>query len=215
MAFKPQERAKAISEGKSKYFTGRPCKYGHVAERRVNGGACLVCEAEKYKNWAASNPEKVKAAYSKSYAKHAEHRRQKAAEYRANNPEKIAAATRGWRENNRGKRTSMQMMRLARQANATPSWLSPEQKESIDVFYTEAASLSKKFNVRIHVDHIVPLKGSNVCGLHVPWNLQLTTQSYNCSKNNSMTELPQTITKPYNILAHKSALPWNLKEMAQ
>jgi len=215
MPFTPKERAIAIEEGRSRYFTGRPCKHGHVVERLTSSGSCIECVLILQREKRLRDPEAAKNKDALHYQKYREKKIADAAEYRANNPEKVAAATRRWCENNRGKRASMQMMRQARQANATPSWLSSEQKASIDAFYKEATNLSKTFNARIHVDHIVPLKGDNVCGLHVPWNLQLTTQSYNCSKSNSMTELPETITKPYGILAHKSALPWNLKEMAQ
>ena len=80
MAFSPQERADAISRGAKKYFTGRACKLGHVAERRTSNGCCVVCEADKHQRWAKNNPEKLKEASIKSYAKHAEKRRQKAAE---------------------------------------------------------------------------------------------------------------------------------------
>lgn len=43
----------------------------------------------------------------------------------------------------------------------------------------------KESGVRYEIDHIVPVKGKNVCGLHVPWNLQLITKDENQRKGRS------------------------------
>ena len=45
-------RAEAIKQGLKRYFTGKPCKHGHVAEREVFNATCVECEraaAKKYR----------------------------------------------------------------------------------------------------------------------------------------------------------------------
>jgi len=88
----------------------------------------------------------------------------------------------------------------------------PEQKEWLSKIYAEAKRMTEIFGVEIQVDHIVPIKGKDVCGLHVPWNLQLTTKTFNCSKKNKIVSAPEEKIKFGCVLVHNSALPWNLKE---
>ena len=67
--------------------------------------------------------------------------------------------------------------RRATQLNATPKWLTKNDKEKIRKIY---AKCPKGY----HVDHIIPLRGKSVCGLHVPNNLRIITAHKNQSKGN-------------------------------
>lgn len=67
--------------------------------------------------------------------------------------------------------------RRARVAKALPSWLTKEQRQTIRLIYENRPE-------GYHVDHIVPIKGKNVSGLHVPWNLQYLPALENFSKGN-------------------------------
>lgn len=78
--------------------------------------------------------------------------------------------------------------RRALKIQATPSWLTDEQKQEIIEFYKLREILTKETGILHHVDHIIPLKGDRVCGLHVPWNLQVIPASENLSKSNKLLE---------------------------
>lgn len=62
-----------------------------------------------------------------------------------------------------------------------PRWLTDEDLAYMQTVYICAAELGK------HVDHYVPLKHSLVCGLHVPWNLQILTPLENLEKHNKFS----------------------------
>jgi hypothetical protein len=62
--------------------------------------------------------------------------------------------------------------------------LSKLYKEEIKNFYWLAKDLEITSGQKYHVDHIIPLQGDNVCGLHVPWNLQVLPADINLSKGN-------------------------------
>jgi hypothetical protein len=73
-------------------------------------------------------------------------------------------------------------------SRAVPKWLTEDEYQQIKDFY-EIARMFKLFTGQdYHVDHIVPLQGKNVCGLHVPWNLQVIPARENLSKSNKLQE---------------------------
>jgi hypothetical protein len=70
----------------------------------------------------------------------------------------------------------------------TPKWLTFEQRREIELIYEHARECEALTGDQYVVDHIVPLKGVNVCGLHVPWNLQVLPSDVNDSKGNKLIE---------------------------
>lgn len=66
---------------------------------------------------------------------------------------------------------------------ATPPWV---KNEDILTYYLEARRLYLSTGISHHVDHIIPLRGKNVCGLNVPWNLQVIPAKDNLRKHNKV-----------------------------
>lgn len=69
-------------------------------------------------------------------------------------------------------------------AEATPDWLTKEQWADIHTLYFKARWLTNNTDKKYVVDHIIPISGKNVRGLHVPWNLQVITYDENAAKFN-------------------------------
>lgn len=69
-----------------------------------------------------------------------------------------------------------------RTKKSCPKWLTRDQIAEIYAFYVLARELQWLSEEKLHVDHIVPLNSKDVCGLHVPWNLQILPASENYKK---------------------------------
>ena len=77
--------------------------------------------------------------------------------------------------------------RRAIKLKATPIWLTKDDHEYIAELYKIAQELTEQTGVPHEVDHIHPLKGKSVCGLHCPDNLQVIPRAENRSKSNKFT----------------------------
>lgn len=107
--------------------------------------------------------------------------RERTERWRAGNPESVRKAKLKWKVNNPEKCAVLAARRNTRRRIACPVWASHDK---IAVFYAEANRLTRETGVLHAVDHIVPLQGKNVCGLHVENNLQVMTQYDNVRKGN-------------------------------
>ena len=103
------------------------------------------------------------------------------------NKDKVAKFKKAWQKANPAKVNANNAKRRAAKINATPIWSTKEDFKQIEAFYIEAQNLTLATGVQHQVDHIYPLQGENVCGLHVPSNLQVLTATENISKSNKFT----------------------------
>ena len=107
-------------------------------------------------------------------------------EKRKERKDSINAKQRKYYRNNRQYYITKAYLRNKQVARAKPAWLTEEHEFMLEEIYELRDLRSKLTGVVHHVDHIVPLRGQNCCGLHVPWNLQVIPAVDNLSKSNSI-----------------------------
>jgi len=189
----PKTRAEAKATGASHYFTGEPCKHGHIAPRKTKG-ACIECLKVE---WAQGN--EARAEYFREYNRREDVKDRKNEWYQENKEQVIqAAATRpaqvkreyrnAWKETHKVQIRADTKARRRKHRDATPSWLTRKQKSEIRQVYQIAITMTQTTGEQYVVDHIVPLRGTDVCGLHVPWNLRVITQEKNLVKSNKLVD---------------------------
>ena len=175
------------------YFTSKKTKTG---VRRSPTSYCKLCfvainrqryldnaeaRKERQRKYRKDNPEKVREGFRKWRDKNYEAWLEGAKRYRENNPEKLAA----WRALNKDKLLANCAKRRSFRINATPAWLTSAHMKSMADYYWLAKDATSVSETSYHVDHIIPLNNDHVCGLHVPWNLQVLPADVNISKSNS------------------------------
>ena len=102
------------------------------------------------------------------------------------NSDKVRDANIRWARENRQTRTKILAQYRARKLHATPVWA---DQDKILEFYAEAKRLAEETGTEYEVDHIIPLQGKYVSGLHVPDNLQVLTAVANRQKSNKFMEV--------------------------
>lgn len=163
------ERKEATALGVTHYNTGRPCKHGHIANRRVKDRVCMACDCIGKKEIALKNPEQHKAYAKDQYNKHRE---------------TALSQKRIYRQANKGKINALVAARKQHIKQRTPSWIGKEEIWVIKEIYALASLRTKMNGCQWHVDHIVPLQGRLVSGLHIPENMQVIPAIINITKKN-------------------------------
>lgn len=199
---------------KARYISDVPCKRGHVGERYYSNSDCVQCvalrRAEESPEARTKRLQKMREYGKETAAKRATYgaeyrsrrlaletpaqkeerlarQRAKTAAYRARLTEEkqnalhaqARARTRKWRKENRGRVKVLDRAKKRHLRLRTPTWV---DKKVLSAVY---AACPEGF----HVDHIIPLRGATVSGLHVPWNLQYLPAKDNMQKSNKLTEL--------------------------
>ncbi len=162
--------------------------YFHATRGRYEA-RCKQCFRSKVKSYADANREEVrernKVATAKFRDANREGERKRLRAHVAANKELYAERSRVWRKTKPHLNAAKEAKRRAIKAKATPKWA---DLTAIKAIYEEAAQLTARTGVLMHVDHIVPLKGANVCGLHCEANLRVVPAVDNLRKSNRLID---------------------------
>lgn len=163
--------------------------------RLGKGSRCKLCARLKAKEWREENPKRFSEAKKKCYLRKREQYLERDRENQQKNKDRYYARQKRWREENKDhvklrasnyqknnkevtKRISEKRSKALKER--TPAW---SDIETINLYKQTRASLSKATGLDYQVDHIIPLQGDTVSGLHVPENLQIITARKNRGKH--------------------------------
>lgn len=194
-------RKEALSTGATYYFTGKPCKHGHVTKRYSCNGACLECDKAHVSHYYSKNKEIIsnyfrgyrsrnRAILSEKDRTYRMEKHETIAEkkkvYRTENAERISEVKRDWRKANKNRVMSSNALRRSRKRNATPGWFGEFDEFVVSEAYSLCEDRARATGNAWHVDHMIPLLAKKACGLHVSNNIQVIPEFVNLSKGNRL-----------------------------
>lgn len=189
-------RSQAVEQNRLRYYTGKPCSRGHICERYVCNWGCVECDNANNQHFRTNNPEYAHQHYVDNKDTYTNQLKL----HRANNPEYYTEynklryrrhkhqhnnQVKQWRDSNRSNVLAACAKRRTLQLQRTPGWA---DDGAIKEVYKRRESISQITGIVHHVDHIIPLKGKTVCGLHVEYNLQVIARGANLEKGNKLVD---------------------------
>lgn len=175
-------RFEAMQAGQKHYMTSTPCKAGHIALRVTKTATCTECRRILEMKRYYDNHQKSLNTARKHYYKYQQSLVEKARLDRLTEPEEKRAArlerakikARQWRANNPRHHNALTTAHKKVVKQRTPAWA---DMQKIVEFYKNCPEGHQ-------VDHIIPLRGKTVSGLHIVENLQYLTAKENRNKSN-------------------------------
>ena len=168
-----------VGETPNRYFDSNHCDKGHSGWVYRSNRVCVDCQRIRLAAWRLSRkkPQRIPQTWEQELPKRVAYNR----EWRRRNPDLAASHSKKWREKNPGRVLARTRKRQAALMQRMPKWA---DQSAIGAIYEEAKRLQAETGIRYQVDHIVPLQGNLVSGLHVEYNLQLLTPTENRLKHN-------------------------------
>lgn len=156
------------------------CKYCVNTKKREDNQKNQDRISTVRKNYRDNNPEKIKEHRKQHYKNRREHIIDRVKKYTIANKEiKHEYAKRHYLEN-----SHIYKFHARKRTTQLGEGINCMFLDELKSIYQKAQDLSKKTDVQYQVDHIIPLTHNDICGLHVPWNIQILTESENRSKKN-------------------------------
>ena len=200
-------RKQAVVEGLSRYYTGKPCKHGHVAERRTSDRQCLACCREKDTARYHADPVKTRAVARAQYVRHRAKRlagaklylakngelvrARKRAAYAAN-PEKFREALKRAYAKDPARYKAYARNRKALKRAAPGSHTGEDIQRILKAQENACVYCDADLRGGYHVDHVIPLSRGGGNG---PDNLQCLCAQCNLSKHDALpAEFEQRIS---------------------
>lgn len=170
MILQIKKRSQALLDGDKYYFTGKPCKNGHVCKRHISSG-CYECTLSYQKSYRENNSD----YWSKKNVK-----------WNNANREYKRSSDKLYREKTKERRKAFRSIYKSQKKQASKIFNTEWDLLVMEECYDLVERRGNETGLEWHIDHMYPLKARNICGLHCGDNLQVIPAQMNLEKNNKL-----------------------------